>query len=197
MKVFLVVSEGAHQGKRIPITKPEFVIGRDPQCQLRPASPMISRRHCAVVVRSGKLFLQDFGSTNGVKVNGQRVTGEVPLANGDQIRVDPLAFALEIEALAPSAKKPAAAPAASTDDDSIAAMWMDIQDDGTSSTADPGAETTSNTVMEMPALSDPNSETRVENKPAPASKDPKKTATGDTASAAKLLLDKYTKRKIV
>ena len=38
MKVNLVVATGVHQGKVIPILGTEFLIGRDPQCQLRPAS---------------------------------------------------------------------------------------------------------------------------------------------------------------
>ena len=39
MKISLVVAQGVHTGKVIPVTAAEFVIGRDPQCHLRPASP--------------------------------------------------------------------------------------------------------------------------------------------------------------
>ncbi len=70
MKLRLVVVGGVHDGKAIPITVPQFVIGRDPQCQLRPASPAISKRHCAVLVRGTQVFVRDFGSTNGTFVNG-------------------------------------------------------------------------------------------------------------------------------
>ena len=66
MKLSLVVkAAGAQEGKVLPISLSQFVIGRDPQCHLRPASPMISKRHCAIVQRDGKVFIQDFGSTNG------------------------------------------------------------------------------------------------------------------------------------
>src|SRR5206468_555445 len=65
MKLSLVVlSEGKAQGHTIPITLPQFIIGRDPQCQLRPPSPMISKRHCALLIKGGKAFVRDFGSTN-------------------------------------------------------------------------------------------------------------------------------------
>ncbi|HEY3789102.1 MAG TPA: FHA domain-containing protein, partial [Urbifossiella sp.] len=65
MKVSLVVATGAHQGKVVPIVGTQFLIGRDPQCQLRPASQAVSKQHCAVILRDGKVYLKDFGSTNG------------------------------------------------------------------------------------------------------------------------------------
>ena len=80
MKLSLVVkAAGTQEGKVLPITLSQFVIGRDPQCHLRPASPMISKRHCALVQRDGKAFIQDFGSTNGTSVNDQPVKDEIEL----------------------------------------------------------------------------------------------------------------------
>ena len=78
MKLSLVVASGLHAGKAIPITVPQFVIGRDPQCQLRPASSAISKRHCAIFVRGKEVFIRDFGSTNGTFVNDKLVEGEGP-----------------------------------------------------------------------------------------------------------------------
>jgi pSer/pThr/pTyr-binding forkhead associated (FHA) protein len=69
MKLSLVVAEGVHKGKAIPVPVAEFVIGRDPDCQLRPSSPAISKRHCAVHVRADKVFVHDLGSTNATFVN--------------------------------------------------------------------------------------------------------------------------------
>ena len=66
MKVSLVVmNPGKTQGHAIPITLSQFIIGRDPQCNLRPASPDISKRHCAILIKNGKVTLRDFDSTNG------------------------------------------------------------------------------------------------------------------------------------
>src|SRR5437764_10404656 len=110
MKLSLVVAAGVHQGKAIPIPTPQFLIGRDPSCQLRPASEIVSKRHCAVLVRDGKILVRDFGSTNGTFVNGQQVAEEVEVKDGDHLKVGPLEFKLRVEG-AP-ARKPAAAPAA-------------------------------------------------------------------------------------
>ena len=101
MKVTLVVASGAHEGRVIPITGPQFLIGRDEQCQLRPASPAISKLHCAVLVRDGKVYVKDFGSTNGTLVNDILVQGtEVLVTDGASIRIGPLDFRIRIEKLA-------------------------------------------------------------------------------------------------
>src|SRR5689334_13828507 len=57
MKLSLaVLTPGRWEGKVIPITLAKFLIGRDPDCHLRPASPAISKRHCALVVRGTRAF---------------------------------------------------------------------------------------------------------------------------------------------
>jgi pSer/pThr/pTyr-binding forkhead associated (FHA) protein len=138
MKLRLVVASGVHEGKAIPIMTPQFVIGRDEQCQLRPASPAISKRHCALMVRGGQVYVRDFGSTNGTFVNGQLVEGEVELFDQDLLKVGPLEFRVGMEvstvmskpaaAAKPAAAKIAAAPArapaakpttATPDDDAV------------------------------------------------------------------------------
>src|SRR5262245_7004161 len=70
MKLSLVVmTAGKSQGQAIPVTLAQFVIGRDPQCNLRPASAVISKRHCALLVQDGRVAIRDFNSTNGTFVN--------------------------------------------------------------------------------------------------------------------------------
>jgi pSer/pThr/pTyr-binding forkhead associated (FHA) protein len=102
MKLSLVVlTPGPNQGKVLEIKLSQFVVGRDPQCQLRPASPMISKRHCAVLQRDGKVFVRDFDSTNGTFVNNEQIKGEVEVQHGAQLKMGPLLFEVRIEATAP------------------------------------------------------------------------------------------------
>jgi predicted component of type VI protein secretion system len=102
MKVSLVVASGAHEGRVIPLTGPQFLIGRDQQCHLRPASQAISKLHCAVLLRDGKVFVKDFGSTNGTLVNDHLIqNAEVQVEDGASLRVGPLDFRVQIELLAP------------------------------------------------------------------------------------------------
>src|SRR5437660_1780640 len=98
MKLNLVVlTPGKWEGKVIPIALSQFVIGRDPQCHLRPASAVISKRHCALLVRGDQVFVRDFDSMNGTFVNTEQVKGERELYPDDQLNVGPLLFRVQLE----------------------------------------------------------------------------------------------------
>jgi predicted component of type VI protein secretion system len=111
MKLCLVVQSPGNkmEGKALEIKLPQFLVGRDPQCHLRPASPLISKRHCALLQRDGKVFVRDFGSTNGTFINDQPVQGEVELHHADQLKIGPLLFSVHIEA-GPPVNRPTPAP---------------------------------------------------------------------------------------
>ncbi len=96
MKIVLVVASGAYAGKEIAIAGQQFVIGRDEGCNLRPASPAISKKHCAVYYKDGQPHVRDMGSTNGTFLNDAQVEGEMPIATGDKIRVGPLDFTVKL-----------------------------------------------------------------------------------------------------
>jgi pSer/pThr/pTyr-binding forkhead associated (FHA) protein len=97
MKVNLVVTTaGPNNGRTIPITAAEFLIGRDPDCQLRPASPAISKHHCKIAIRDGQVYVSDMGSTNGTEVNGAIITDEVVVVHGTKLKVGPLEFNFDI-----------------------------------------------------------------------------------------------------
>jgi len=125
MKLSLVVqTPGSNQGKVLEIKRSPFVVGRDPPCHLRPASPMISQRHCAVLQRDNKAFVRDLESSKGTFVNEEQVKGEVELHDGDRLKMGPLFFEVKIEGAAPVnrpavvSRKPAAkanTPASSVD----------------------------------------------------------------------------------
>lgn len=112
MKISLVVlTAGKMMGKEIPLTAAEFRIGKDPSCQLKPASG-VSDKHCAFLVKQGRLFIQDLGSAEGTFVNEIKITAEFELKSKDKVKVGPLLFEVKIEAPASVAKPAVAAPAA-------------------------------------------------------------------------------------
>lgn len=96
MKLSLIVSAGANQGKVINVPGTQFIIGRDEGCHLRPASPAVSKRHCAVFIRNGEVFVRDLGSTNGTLVNDEPVVGDKRVTDGDRLKVGPLDFELKV-----------------------------------------------------------------------------------------------------
>ena len=90
MKLSLVVlAAGKMQGKTIPVTAQEFVIGRDPQCHLRPASPLISNRHCALIQREGSryVFVNNNAPADWTCVNEEPVPHTRDLRDGDRIQL--------------------------------------------------------------------------------------------------------------
>ena len=92
MKVALKVVGGTRTGQTVPISIPQFMIGRADDCHLKPRSELISRYHCAILTDDGYVAVRDLGSKNGVYVNGQRVSIEQELKNGDQLAIGPLEF---------------------------------------------------------------------------------------------------------
>jgi pSer/pThr/pTyr-binding forkhead associated (FHA) protein len=92
MKLKLVVLAGAKEGLEIPLKKDKFLIGRAKECALRAGSEAISRRHCAIIRRETGWTVRDLGSRNGTLVNDEKITTEVPLKPGDELRVGPLKF---------------------------------------------------------------------------------------------------------
>lgn len=108
MQVFLKVTTGSHAGKEIAIVSDKFVIGRSSDCQLRPKSESVSRRHCVLVVRDGRLLAQDLKSRNGTYVNEKKLPPDRAkvLKAGDTLRVGKLSFEIVIKVPVGGAKKP-------------------------------------------------------------------------------------------
>jgi len=210
----LVLTAGKQEGKVLEIKLPQFLVGRDPQCHLRPASPLISKRHCALIQKDGKVFVRDFGSTNGTFVNDEQVEGERELRNEDQLKIGPIHFAVRLEAepsrtpvpptksptkVAPATPPPstsadtpapptATKPKAASAEDDIAAMLLSLDDGSSATSGDVVPE--GSTVFDLQAQQDPNAPVK------PEAKDDKKkpASTGDTRSAAASILEKMMKR---
>ena len=88
MKARLIPIEG---GTPIDLTKDLTLFGRDEACDVRLDQKGISKIHCVVVKTDGLLLVRDLGSTNGTRVNGQRVRRAALLPN-DQMSIANFAF---------------------------------------------------------------------------------------------------------
>jgi pSer/pThr/pTyr-binding forkhead associated (FHA) protein len=71
-------------GPAIDIVKDMTLVGRKEDCDLRLDHKSVSKMHCIIVKTDGLLLLRDLGSTNGTRVNGQRVRRAALLPN-DQV----------------------------------------------------------------------------------------------------------------
>ncbi len=191
MKVRLVVVKGRPEGMEIPLPMPQFLIGRDPRCNLRPGSESVSKLHCAILQRKEGVFVRDLKSTNGTFVNNDRISSEIQVKDGDLVKVGPLVLAIKIEATEPVAAQPG-----SNNEEDQAVSWLLDYGAGGGGT-EVGSKTTimdmsgsSKVAAEEKAKAQAEADTKVENKTKKAAEETKKRSASATAEVASDLLEK-------
>lgn len=78
MRARLVPADG---GPPIDLPKDLLLVGRGEDADVRLDHKSVSKYHCVIVKTDGLLLLRDLGSTNGTRVNGQRVRRAALLPN--------------------------------------------------------------------------------------------------------------------
>ncbi|HEX8138660.1 MAG TPA: FHA domain-containing protein [Pyrinomonadaceae bacterium] len=69
--------------------KQQLTIGRAPDNDIHLDGLQISNHHARLLNSGGQIIIEDVGSTNGVYVNGARITGRRPVQNRDIVQVGP------------------------------------------------------------------------------------------------------------
>ena len=105
MQVKFKLLKGSHAGKEVKLPAPKCLIGRNDDCHLKPQSEAVSRRHCVILTTDSEVVIRDLNSRNGTCVNGEKITGDTVLLNGDLVKVGPLEFEMLIEHTAARIKK--------------------------------------------------------------------------------------------
>lgn len=82
------------EGPDIPLDREMLVVGRHPQCDARLDSIRVSRRHCCMTPDNGEVIVKDLGSTNGIRINGQRVE-KGRLRPGDELSIAHIRYRFE------------------------------------------------------------------------------------------------------
>lgn len=72
--------------QRVPLGERPLTIGRLPECNITLNDPNVSRHHAEIRPQGDGFVVVDLGSTNGVKVNGVKVSQQL-LADGDQLTI--------------------------------------------------------------------------------------------------------------
>jgi len=83
------------EGSSLELNRPDMLVGRHSESDVRLRSPEVSRRHCRFVFAEGQWQIFDLNSLNGVWVNGLRVRHAV-LQNKDVLHIGAYDFEVEI-----------------------------------------------------------------------------------------------------
>ncbi len=88
-------------GTRHPLQAPGLVVGRGTEADLRINDPGVSRRHIEFTVNETpdgdiRISVQDLGSTNGMLVDGHRITS-TGLQDGSEVRVGRTTLTVHVE----------------------------------------------------------------------------------------------------
>jgi adenylate cyclase len=81
-------------GDTIPLVSPKLLVGRRSSCDIKLDFPNVSSHHCEFELKDGYWHIRDLGSSNGIKVNGERCSTKC-LMPGDDVVIAKHAFRIE------------------------------------------------------------------------------------------------------
>ncbi len=84
-KYLITIIDGPSPGKKIEISKPIAIIGRDAGADINIPSPMVSRWHARITHQEFGFLIEDLGSSNGTSVGGQVIQSPTPIFPGNEI----------------------------------------------------------------------------------------------------------------
>ena len=111
----LIIEDDEGRKTVVPFVRDEITIGRQEGNTIRLTERNVSRRHARLMRNNGHVLIEDLGSYNGIRINGDRISGQVQVADGDLIQIGDYDLALQAEeGKAPPPTVPLEPPAAAT-----------------------------------------------------------------------------------
>jgi hypothetical protein len=83
-----------YQGHTLELRSGAVLVGRSSSCHIVLDDGLVSRRHAQFVVSAKIAMIEDFGSVNGVYLNGERIAGQRALRDGDRVQIGKQDFVL-------------------------------------------------------------------------------------------------------
>ena len=96
----LIIQEPEMPARRVELDRPDLVVGRRSDCDLRLHDPAVSGRHAVLRLSDGVLTIEDLGSTNGTLIDGRielRISMRAALRSGATVSLG----GTQIEVLGP------------------------------------------------------------------------------------------------
>jgi pSer/pThr/pTyr-binding forkhead associated (FHA) protein len=73
------------------------ILGRVESADIVISDPKVSRQHAKFAAQDGRFGVEDLGSSNGTKLNGQKISGSVELSHGDTLSIEHIALRVIID----------------------------------------------------------------------------------------------------
>lgn len=101
----LTIAEGKEAGREFVFDQGSVVIGRTSECDVVLYDPGVSRKHARIFSEGEAYFVEDMGSSNGTKLNGE-IVKKAPLSDGDAVTLGPVVFNFSSTELSPEEPAP-------------------------------------------------------------------------------------------
>jgi hypothetical protein len=86
-EIEIIVSKDGAELLRKTVRPGDYVIGREPECEVQVEVELVSRRHAQLTVNFDHVLVEDLGSSNGTFVNGKPVTEPTRLWPNQKIQI--------------------------------------------------------------------------------------------------------------
>ena len=130
---FRLVCKVGDSRLRIDLAAGENLVGSDARSDVRLSHPGVSRHHAVLLVVGRSVEVADLGSQNGTFVQGRRLTEKASLESGSRLTFGTVESHLEW--LPEDDATPAVLPVFATTSAPVSAAPVEVQDNGTASTA--------------------------------------------------------------
>ncbi len=84
-------------------TRPEIIVGRQPGSDLHLDDSAISARHARLTYHHGQWWIEDLRSKNGTYLNQERISSQMVLTSGDELRFGGVALLVHVASSGASA----------------------------------------------------------------------------------------------
>jgi pSer/pThr/pTyr-binding forkhead associated (FHA) protein len=106
----LIIEDDEGRKTVVPVVREEITIGRQDGNTIRLTERNVSRRHARLLKENGSLVIEDLGSYNGVRVNGEKITGPTKIKEGDLVEIGDYDLGIQGKLDTPMGTEPAAKP---------------------------------------------------------------------------------------
>src|SRR5712691_7190393 len=93
----LIIEDDEGKTTIVPLIRDEITIGRKEGNTIRLTERNVSRRHAKLVSQNGGVYIEDLGSYNGVRINGNRIDSRSAIVEGDRIQIGDYQLAVREE----------------------------------------------------------------------------------------------------